>query len=298
MRNKSTLYILLSGALWGLMGIFVRRLTACGFTSLQISALRLSVAAVLFDIYLLFSGSARVRPAAKDLPAFLGLGVLSIFGMTVFYFSSIQASSLCTAAVLLYTAPAFVMLMSVVFFKEKLTSQKLVSLLIAFCGCVLVSLEQRQNTTFNASGVILGLFSGICYALYSIFGTVLLKKYPPMVVTAYGFSIAAIASLFAADLPGLAHTFNQAQTKPGLCLLIFLTGLISAFLPYMLYTIGLKHTHASRAAIMASAEPLVATLAGIAFYNETMGIFNTSGMLCILFAILLINNFGRKTNAA
>ena len=54
------------------------------------------------------------------------------------YFTGMQAASLAVMAVLLYTAPVFVMLMSIVFFREKLTGAKLTALVLCLAGCVLV----------------------------------------------------------------------------------------------------------------------------------------------------------------
>ena len=54
------------------------------------------------------------------------------------YFTGTQAASLAVMAVLLYTAPVFVMLMSIVFFREKLTGAKLTALVLCLAGCVLV----------------------------------------------------------------------------------------------------------------------------------------------------------------
>lgn len=53
--------IILAGIFWGSMGIFVRRLTACGFTSIQITSVRLTLAAVLFCLIQLLRDPAGFR---------------------------------------------------------------------------------------------------------------------------------------------------------------------------------------------------------------------------------------------
>ena len=100
--------------------------------------------------------------------------------------------SLSTAAILLYTSPIWIMLMSVVFFREKLDRRKILALALAFAGCVLVSGISGNGIT--PVGLLVGLGSGIGYGLYSILGTVALRKYSPFTVTTYTFLFAAAGS--------------------------------------------------------------------------------------------------------
>ena len=69
--------------------------------------------------------------------------------------------------------------------------------------------------------------------------------------------------------------------------------LLTGFLPYLLYTYGLRSVEASKAAIMATVEPMVATLIGIVAFGEKMSFMSAAGIVLILLAILILNNFGR-----
>ena len=86
------------------------------------------------------------------------------------------------------------MLMSVLFFREKLTGRKLLALALAFGGCVLVSGISGGGLTL--SGLLFGLGSGFGYGLYSILGTVALRRYSPYTVTTWTFLFAAVGSWF------------------------------------------------------------------------------------------------------
>ena len=180
-RNIGPLLIILAGCFWGSMGIFVRRLSTFGFSPIQIVALRITVAALAFSLLLLIKDRSGFRIALRDLPLFLGLGFGSILFFTVCYFSAITIMPLSTAAILLYTSPIWIMLMSVLFFREKLNRIKLIALALAFAGCVLVSGISGEGLTLT--GLLLGLGSGIGYGLYSILGTIALRKYSPYTVT-------------------------------------------------------------------------------------------------------------------
>ncbi|MBQ6427940.1 MAG: EamA family transporter, partial [Oscillospiraceae bacterium] len=182
-RNIGPALILLAGCFWGSMGIFVRRLADYGFSSIQIVAIRVTLAALIFCMLLLIKDPSGFRISVKDFPLFLGLGFGSILFFTVCYFTAITMMPLSTAAILLYTSPIWIMLMSVLFFHEKLTGRKLLALVLAFAGCVLVSGISGEGMTLT--GLLVGLGSGIGYGLYSILGTVALRRYSPYTVTTY-----------------------------------------------------------------------------------------------------------------
>lgn len=284
-QGSGSLLIVIAGVFWATMGIFVRALAAYGFDSIQISAFRLLSAALCFLLILLARDKNDLKIRLKDVPLFIGLGVGSVAVMTCCYFSAINMLEMSTAAILLYTSPIWVMLMSMLFFHEKVTRRKIIALICAFGGCVLVSGAGGGNV--NLPGLIVGVGSGVAYGLYSIFGNVLLRRYSPFTVTAYGFSIAGLAVLALAR-PAEMGTII-AGCEGNLILLVIATGIVTAVIPYLLYTIGLKSVEPSRAAILATSEPMMATVLGIIIYHEGLNMASVAGIICILMAIILLN---------
>ena len=242
--------IIAAGALWGTMGIFVRSLGAYGFDSIQISALRLCAAALCFLLLLLARRGRGFRLQLRDLPLFLGLGVGSVGLMTCCYFAAIRMMTMSEAAILLYTSPIWVVLMSALFFHERVTRRKLLALILAFGGCTLVS--GIGSGALNPLGILVGVGSGIAYGLYSILGSVALRRYPPETVSAYTFFIAAFAVLLISRPAELVQKMTAADGLAGLILLVLATGAVTAFVPFLIYTIGLNRVQASHAAILAT----------------------------------------------
>ena len=294
-RNIGPALILLAGCFWGSMGIFVRRLTAYGFSSIQIVAIRVTLAALIFCILLLIRDPAGFRISVKDIPLFLGLGFGSILFFTVCYFTAITMMPLSTAAILLYTSPIWIMLMSVLFFREKLTGRKLLALVLAFAGCVLVSGISGEGMTLP--GLLVGLGSGIGYGLYSILGTVALRRYSPFTVTTYTFAFAALGAWLICRPAEMLAKFAAAPNLPGLVFFCFLTALVTAVIPFLAYTLGLRTVEASRAGILATVEPLVATLIGVAVFSEPLTLLSGLGMLLILAAVVLLNGKTESENS-
>ena len=136
-KNFSWIFIFAAGILWGSMGIFVDILTGLGFTEMQSAAIRICSAAVIYVVFLVFKDASLLKIKLKDFPVFAGLGILSILAMTCFYFLAIRKTSYSVAAILLYTAPVIVSVLSAVLFKEKFGLSKLSALIVAFVGCVL-----------------------------------------------------------------------------------------------------------------------------------------------------------------
>ena len=155
-KRKGLVLIIIAACFWGSMGIFVRRLTAYGFDSIQIVSVRVTLAALFFCLFLLIRERSGFRISLRDIPLFLGLGLGSILFFTVCYFAAITIMPLSTAAILLYTSPIWIMLMSAVFFHEKINSRKIIALLLAFGGCVLVSGISGDGITFT--GLLLNVF--------------------------------------------------------------------------------------------------------------------------------------------
>ena len=285
---RGTALIIAAGVFWGSMGIFVRILERFGFSSIQISCLRLTVAAIIFAALHFIIDRKEPWISVRDIPLFLGLGLGSILFFTVCYFTAISMMSLSTAAILLYTSPIWVMLMSCIFFKEKLTARKLSALGCAFGGCILVS--GLTSGSVSALGIIIGLCSGLGYGLYSILGSVALKKYSPLTVTAYTFIVAAAGAWCICRPAEMCSLISAADGSANeLLLIISASGVITAVIPFAAYTVGLNSVEPSRAAILATVEPLVATLVGAAVFAEPVTLLSGAGIVLILLSVVLLN---------
>ena len=288
MKKLAFLPVLLAGILWGCIGIFVRHYNALGLSSMQTVVIRIVIAAVLFSLFVLFYNRKLFKIKLKDLWIFLGSGVISVGIFTYCYFTSIELSSLSVAAVLLYTAPAFVMLFSLIFFKEKLTVPKIISLILAVLGCAMTTGVIGGNLTVTLAGFLFGLGSGICYALYSIFSRFALNRgYEPFTVTLYTFILAAVVSVAVTNVRPVWAVVTADWLSVGYAVLF---ALVSCVLPYTLYTLGLKYIPSSTASIIATVEPVVATIIGAAVFGEEIAFpFGYLGVALVFLSVVLIN---------
>jgi len=192
-RGRSAVF--LAGALWGCMGLFVRPLDGSGMTSWDIVFLRASLTALTMLALILGTDRKLLRVRARDLWCFLGTGLLSIVFFNLCYFTTITVTSLSVAAILLYTAPAWVMLLSAVCFRERLTGRKLCALALALGGLLLVTGVFHDADRLTLKTVLVGLGAGLGYALYSIFGRYAIERgYESLTISFYTFFFATIAT--------------------------------------------------------------------------------------------------------
>lgn len=286
-RFGCPLLVLTAGSLWGLMGLLVRSLNEAGLSSMEICFVRAIVTFVCMLAGLLVFDRKALIIRLKDIWCFAGTGALSVSFFNYCYFKTIMLTSLSAAAVLLYTAPAFVMLLSAILFKEKLTLQKAAALFLAFAGCCFVSGIAGGAGTLSFKGILYGLGAGFGYALYSIFGRYALERnYSSITISFYTFFFAACSSIFFVDGKKVLSAIGSSQQIGGRT--VFLVLLVT-LIPYLSYTRGLKGLENGTASVLASVEPVVATILGILIYKEKMNIWNLIGICLVLGSIVLIN---------
>ena len=285
MKTRSYLYIIAAAALWGLIGLFVKAIAAQGFSSMQIVALRAMASTACITLVLLYKGVNQLRIDLRDLWMFVGTGIFSLVFFNFCYFYCIQSSSLAVAALLLYTAPAFVMLMSLLLFGERFTAKKGVALVCTFIGCACVTGALEGGLNLTLSGLLYGLGSGFGYALYSIFGKYAVRKYSSLTITAYTFYFAVLAAVPLAGFDGAALSKINLTTIGGSLGL----GLVCAVVPYLLYTKGLKQVEPGQASILATIEPFVAAAVGMLCFAEPLTMSKAMGMLLIFCSIVILN---------
>ena len=131
-------------------------------------------------------------------------------------------------------------------------------------------------------------FSALGYALYSIFSQLALNRgYDPLTLPTYAFIFAGLSSLPFAHPAEIIAAGSASPLKFAgmLCLMAFMVSL----LPYLLYTNGLMRSTPGRASIMASIEPVTATVLGALFFHELPDTFGYLGIALVIGAIVLLN---------
>lgn len=286
-KKTAILFVILAATMWGTLGVTVKVLSGFGLSPIQMVVVRLFTSVILLGGYLMISDKSKLRIDKRDIKWFIGTGIFSMLFFNTCYCTAVQLTSLSIAAVLLYTSPIFVTLLSIPIFKENLTIRKLTAMIFSVIGCMLVS-GVLSNTAADVSikGLMFGICAAIGYAIYGILARILVKKYHTFTILFYTFLLASIGGFFVSDVHGIVGIVSN---KPVSILVIILAALICNVIPYILFTTALKYIEASRVSIIASVEPVVATVIGIVAFGETLTFVSVIGIVCVLFAIGILS---------
>ena len=178
------------------------------------------------------------------------------------------------------------------FFRETLTRAKVLALLLAFAGCALVSGIARGHLALTPQALLLGLGSGLSYALYSIFSRFALDRgYDSWTITFYSFAVCVLGCLLFSH-PG--QIVSAVAADPALLLPMLLLGLITGFAAFLLYTCGLRRLEAGRASVIASFELVFGALVGLIAFGERIGADAAAGIVLILAAVGVLSIVTKK----
>jgi len=292
-EHLGALAALSAGILWGFLGIFVRDLTAAGFTPPQLTCLRYIVVAVFFLAIIMYEDRDQLHVGPRMLAVLAIVGIVGAAMNSSAYFGSMEYISLSLSTILQYIAPFLVILMSVPLFHERITPVKGAAVVIAFSGCVLCTGVLTSPSEMNLTGIGLGVASGFFFATY----TVCSKKASNCGVTVntimlYGSVFCVLVLIpFCGIGDALALTFANTHNM----LMVLGLGVLMTILPFGLYNLALSLIDTGKVVIITYVEPVAATLVGLALYNEGVSLATVLGIVMILFSLILVN---RKKGAA
>ena len=272
--------------LWGTLGIIFTTAIRLGVNATALAFWRASLSALIMIVGLgaLRPRLLRIRP--RDVPFFLIFGMLSIGALSVVYIQAVDRVGVATAAVLLYTAPAWVTVLAWQLYDEPLTRTKVIALLLAFAGTALVAeAHNPANVRVNAAGLFFGLASGFTYAMYTILGRRALVNYSPLTTVTYGLVFAGLALT---PLISLHQVRLVIEGPPLLWAALGALALGPTVTSFILYTHGLEYIEAGIASIIATLEPVSAAVLGYLILDQRLTPLQTAGGVLILAAVIIL----------
>ncbi len=288
MALSGYLRILCAAAFWGLIGPVARIALAEGMPPLEVAFWRTTFGWLFFALQAVIMRSTRISP--RDLPLVGAFGLCGIAGLFGSYVLAVQAGGAALASVLLYTAPAWVAIMSRLLFREAMTPLKILSLALTMGGVALVCMGPGDTLGSGAgigpAAVLFGLASGFTYALYYIFGKFYQGRYTTPTLFLWAMPVGALAL-------SPAVTFHAWPIHVWLSVLGL--GFCSTWLAYSVYYSGLKRLEATRAAVVATLEPVIAALLAWLMWDERFGPLGYLGSAAILAGVLVTMRPARTT---
>lgn len=281
-KYKGYFLVFISAVLWGTLPIFSSLSYMLGSDGLTSGAMRAYLAAIIFIIWLIADGSLK-KIRKKEIPFYFVYGIIAGGGTFVFYMVAIEYLSVAMAAMLLYTAPAFVVIFDRILYKVPVTWYKLAAVIGCFAGSFLV-VKGYEISTLHTSmkGILIGLGAGISYSMTSVMG----KKAKSI---HDGKTNSGLMVIFG-TLPFFLLKPPFEITVPSKELMLLYVGLaiVGTVVPYFLYLKGIDTgIDIGAASIIATVEPIVGTILGGIVLGETLELPQIFGIVIMIAGIAM-----------
>lgn len=282
-----SLCAILAGIFWGAVGTIVRVLTAFGLNNNTILFTRMSLTAAILFVVILIVDRSLLKFHLKDLVLFIMIGLFSATLLEYCYNEAINATSLSLAAVLLDLGPIYTVILARFIFHEKITSRKIISLVLAISGCILVSGLGTQNAVWTRHGIIFGVISGLLYAIYIILNKLATDKgYDSLTITFYCMLFSTMMLIPFTDFGSISPVIHHYGASS--IIMLILNSLVCALFPYVLFSKSLSLIDAGRAGILEAIEPGAAMVLGIIFFREVPTRLMILGLIIVIAALVLM----------
>jgi len=275
--------VAMAALLWGLIGPLTKLAVLAGMSPVEAAFWRAMMGWVLYATHAVVIGRVGVR--GKDLGWLVGFGVVCVFGLFGSYVVAVDQGGAALAAVLLYTAPAWVAVLAWKFLREPMTGVKIAAVAVTLLGVAAVSLGSGLGGRIQSLGIFMGLLSGVTYALYYIFGKAFLSRYATPTIFLYALPVGAAC---------MVPFIHFGPRPPAAWMYCAVTAVCTTYGAYTLYYAGLKRIEASRAAVIATLEPVVAAILAFSMFSERFTALGYMGAAFILLAVLMTILGGRR----
>lgn len=277
MKLNSKLKIIIAMFIWGTLGVFVKGIQ---LSSIEIALFR----SIIGSGFLVLLGL--IKKEEFDKKAFKENLVLLIFsgialGMNwVLLFQSYKNTTIANSTLSYYMAPIFIVILSAVIFKEKISFKKIISIMGAMVGLILILNNGNENTIdYNhAKGILYGLSAATLYATVVILNKSI-KGLSSFMITIIQLLISTIIML---SMNLFTETLEIATVDMKSLILLGIIGILHTGIAYLLYFSSIRDVEGQSIAILSYVDPIVALIVSTIFLGEIMGILQILGGILIL----------------
>jgi DME family drug/metabolite transporter len=276
LKVRGYLYIITAALLWGILAPFSRLALSEGIAPLEVAFWRAILAWGFFAVHAAITKSVRMR--VSDLPLVV---LFAITGVSLFYGSyqmGVRSGGAALTVVLMYTAPAWVTVIARFAFRERMTPFKSAALVLTLAGVALVALG-GGTIQITPKAILFGLSAGFFYSLYYIFGKHFAPRYSSPNLFLYLLPIGAMT---------IAPWVEFSSKSPVVWGALICIAALCTYGAYFFYYQGLLYLEASRAATVATLEPVAAAVVAYIWWGEAFGASGYLGALLVLAAVLMM----------
>lgn len=273
--------VLVSAAGFGTLGIFGVYAQRAGVSIPTVLAYRFAIASLLVWGVLAWNGGARLL-RGRSLVVALALGGVGYATMSALYFLGLEFLTAGLVAIVLYTYPAFVVVLAVLTIGERVTRVMVVALGLALAGVALV--VGADPAGVSVVGVLVVLGAAVAYATYITISRAVLETVDPLVLTAHVVPAAALSFVVAGTATGEFAVWPGRSAWP----ILVGVAVLATAIPMFTFFAGIERIGASRAGVVSTVEPLVTVALGVALFAEPVTPTTAVGGGLILVAVVVL----------
>ena len=284
--KRAALFVALSAASFGFLGVPVRFLHDNGFAPLDITAVRLFVTTIALVIVALVVDRGLFKVRKRDLLFFILFGFFKLMSDVTLFRAQVTID-LSLSTLLQMTAPYYVLVISLFLFRERITLMKILAMLVAFIGCIFVTgVITGGMHSLDFVGVASALISGLFFGLYTIgckLGSD--KGYKPVTTMMYTFLFASLMTIPFANDVKVVESFVDVHLILGVLSL----GILMTLIPFFVSTWGVQKLEASEVSLISVMEVITACIVGYFLFDEEMTVLNIIGMSLVVASIVIMD---------
>jgi drug/metabolite transporter (DMT)-like permease len=284
-----------AATLFAVNGSVSKVVLGSGLSSLELTQIRNTSAAILFLAFLVVVAPARLRVGRRELAFLVAFGLVGIALVQWLYFVAIENLPVGIALLIEFTAPLFVALFARFVYREHVRRRIWVAVALCLTGLALV-VELWSGVELSTVGITAAFGGALALTAYLLMAERERRHRDAASLSFYGFLFAAL--LWAVvqplwDFPWgvlddrVSLQGNLSEHSAPVWLLVGFVVIVGTMITFSLLTGSLRHISATRASIVATLEPVVATVVAWAWLGETFGATQVVGGLVVIAGILV-----------
>lgn len=230
----------------------------------------------------------------RDRWLLLGIALFGVLGFTAFMLYGMKLVSGVTGSVVMSTTPAITAILSIVFFKDEVTWKKILALVLAISGVLVLQLQSGQHSQSRQPwlGILLIFAAVCCEAAYTLMGKALTKNFPPEEIAGLSALIAAVCFIPFCILQWPQIHIAQITASGWAALGAY--GLITMGLGSVLWYKGISRVEGSMAASFMGVMPVSALLLSYVLLHEQFKWIHLAGFALVFAGVLLMISVHRQ----
>jgi len=251
--------------------------------------LRMMLSLPFFAVIAFLLRGREPRLAGRDWAAVAGLGFLGYYLASFLDFLGLQYVGAGLGRLILFLYPTLVLLLSFLFLQRRPQRRELLAFLVCYGGVALVlsnRFESGAAGTFFLFGVLLVFGSALCYAIYLVAGSQMVKRIGSMRFTAYTMIVSTIPAVLQFFV---LEPVSALELPPAVWSYAIVMATFRTVFPVFLQAEALKRIGASRFALIGAVGPVSTVVVSAVGLEEPLTGWQAVGGLLVVGGVLLVS---------